>query len=61
MFCQLFQGLGFLFMLLMFQFKAWFSILQSSILITCPTHLRSDNLSYNYCVLCLWYYFPLVL
>ena len=26
-------------MLLRFQFKAWFGILQSSILITCPSHL----------------------
>ena len=33
--CQFFRGLpGFLFMLLRFQFKAWFGILQSSIL-TC--------------------------
>jgi len=30
---------GFLFTLLRFQFKAWFGILQSSILITCPSHL----------------------
>jgi len=27
---------GFLFMLLRFQFKAWFGILQSLVLITCP-------------------------
>ena len=31
---------GFLFMLLRFQFKAWFGILQSSILITGPSHLN---------------------
>ena len=38
--CQLFRGLPvFLFMLLRFQFKAWFGILQSSILIACPSHL----------------------
>jgi len=40
MFCQFFRGLpGFLFMLLRFQFKAWFGIRQSSILITCPSRL----------------------
>ena len=33
--CQFFRGLpGFL-----FQFKAWFGILQSSIVVTCPSHL----------------------
>ena len=38
--CQFFRCLpGFLFMLLRFQFKAWFGTLQFSILITCPRHL----------------------
>ena len=39
--CQFFRGLpGFLCMLLRFQFEAWFGILQSSILIMCPSHLH---------------------
>ena len=38
--CQFCRGLpGFLFMLLRFQFKAWFGIVQSSIFITCPSLL----------------------
>ena len=40
-FCQFFHGLpGFLCMLLRFQFKVWFSILQSFILFTCSSHLN---------------------
>jgi len=35
---------GFLFMLLRFHYKACFGILQSSILITCPSHLSLHSL-----------------
>ena len=37
---------GFLFMLLRFQFKAWFGILHSSIVITCPSsQWRNDEVA----------------
>jgi len=43
--CQFFLGLpSFLFVLLRFKFKVCFAILQSSILITCPSHLNLFSL-----------------
>jgi len=56
--CQFFRGLpGFLFMLLGFQFKAWFGILQSSIVITCQSHLSLLSLIISYSFLPFLFFF----